>query len=147
MVLEPEGSSPYSQQPATSTYPESTGSTLHSPANLPKINSDPILPSTPRPSELSPSFGRPHQNLVHFSVLSSACHMSRPPQSPWFLLPNDIWRWVQNMKLLIVQLHSPVASSFFGPNILFRTLFSNTLSLCSSLSLRDQVSHPYKTLT
>jgi hypothetical protein len=42
-------------------------------------------------------------------------------------------------------LHSPVTSSLFGPNILLRTLSSNTLSLCSSLNVRDQVSHPYKT--
>jgi hypothetical protein len=41
-------------------------------------------------------------------------------------------------------LHSPVPSSLLGPNILLSTLFSNTLSLCSSLSVRDQVSHPYK---
>ena len=32
-----------------------------------------------------------------------------------------------------------------GPNILLITLFSNTLSLCFSLSVTDQVSHPYKT--
>jgi hypothetical protein len=31
-------------------------------------------------------------------------------------------------------LHSPVTSSVLGPNILLRTLFSNTLSLCSSLN-------------
>jgi hypothetical protein len=42
-------------------------------------------------------------------------------------------------------LHSPVTSSLLGPNILLRTLFSNILSLCTSLSVRDQVSHPYKT--
>jgi hypothetical protein len=36
----------------------------------------------------------------------------------------------------------PATSSLLGPNIL---LFSNTLNLCSSLSVRDQVSHPYKT--
>jgi hypothetical protein len=42
-------------------------------------------------------------------------------------------------------LHSPVTSSLLGPNILLRTLFSNTLSLCSSLSVRDQISHPYET--
>jgi hypothetical protein len=42
-------------------------------------------------------------------------------------------------------LHSPVTSSLLGPYILLRTLFSNTLSLCYSLSVRDQVSHPYKT--
>jgi hypothetical protein len=41
--------------------------------------------------------------------------------------------------------HSPVTSSVLGQNIVLRTLFSNTLSLCSSLSVRYQVSHPYKT--
>jgi hypothetical protein len=42
-------------------------------------------------------------------------------------------------------LHSAVTSSLLGPNILLSTLFSDTLSLCSSLNIRDQVSHPYKT--
>jgi hypothetical protein len=41
-------------------------------------------------------------------------------------------------------LHSPVTSSLFSQNIL-STLFSNTLSLCSSLNARDKVSHPYRT--
>jgi hypothetical protein len=40
-------------------------------------------------------------------------------------------------------LHSPVTSSVLGTNILLTILFSNTLSLCSSLNVRDQVSHPY----
>jgi hypothetical protein len=50
------------------------------------------------------------------------------------------------MKLLIMQL-SPTSCHFilFGPNILLNTLFSNTLSLCSSLNVRDQVSCPYET--
>ena len=43
-------------------------------------------------------------------------------------------------------LHSPVTSSHFGPNILLNTLFSNTLSLRSSDSVSNQVSHPYKTI-
>ena len=42
-------------------------------------------------------------------------------------------------------LHSPVTPFLLGPNILLNTLFSNTLSLCSSLNVSDQVSHPYKT--
>jgi len=33
-------------------------------------------------------------------------------------------------------------ASLLGPNILFSTLFSNTLNLCSSLNVREQVSHP-----
>ena len=32
----------------------------------------------------------------------------------------------------------------FGPNIFLSTLFLNTFSLCSSLNVRDQVSHPQK---
>ena len=42
-------------------------------------------------------------------------------------------------------LHSPVTSTLLGPNILLSTLFSNTLSLCSTLIVSDQVSHPHKT--
>jgi hypothetical protein len=42
-------------------------------------------------------------------------------------------------------LQPSVTSSLFGPNIVLSTLFSNTLSLCSSLDDRDQVSHPYRT--
>jgi hypothetical protein len=41
-------------------------------------------------------------------------------------------------------LYSPVTSFSFGPNILLSTLFSNTLSLYSTLNPRDQVSHPYR---
>jgi hypothetical protein len=42
-------------------------------------------------------------------------------------------------------LQPPVTSYLFGQNILLSTLISNTLCLCSSLYVRDQVSHPYKT--
>jgi hypothetical protein len=50
------------------------------------------------------------------------------------------------MKLLFIQFSpSPVTSFLFGPNILLNTLFSITLSLCPSLNVRDQVSHPYRT--
>ena len=46
---------------------------------------------------------------------------------------------------LYIFLHSPVTSSLLTPNIPLNTLFSNTLSLRSSLNVSDQVSHPYKT--
>jgi hypothetical protein len=42
-------------------------------------------------------------------------------------------------------LQPPTTSSLSGPNILLSTLFSNTLSLCPSLNVRDQVSLPYRT--
>jgi hypothetical protein len=34
-----------------------------------------------------------------------------------------------------------------GPDIFLRTVFLNTLSLCSSLNVRDQVSHPDRQTT
>jgi hypothetical protein len=40
---------------------------------------------------------------------------------------------------------TPVTSTLLCPNILFKTLFSNTLRLRSSISVNDQVSHPHKT--
>ena len=46
---------------------------------------------------------------------------------------------------LCLFLHSPVTSSILGPNFLLNTLFSNTISLRSSLNVSDQVLQPYKT--
>jgi len=40
---------------------------------------------------------------------------------------------------------SPVTSTLFRPNIFLSTLFSNTLSLCSSVNVRERAPHPYKT--
>jgi hypothetical protein len=42
-------------------------------------------------------------------------------------------------------LQSPITSSLFSPNILLSTLFSSTVSLCSSFNVWDQVLHPYRT--
>jgi hypothetical protein len=47
---------------------------------------------------------------------------------------------------LCIFLQPHVTSSLFGPNILVNTLFSNTLSLYTSLNDRDQVSYPHKTI-
>jgi hypothetical protein len=42
-------------------------------------------------------------------------------------------------------LQPPTTSSLFNQNIFISTLFSNTLSLCSFLNIRDQASHQYRT--
>jgi hypothetical protein len=51
---------------------------------------------------------------------------------------HKLWR-----SSLCTLLQPPAIFSPFGPNILLRTLFSN-ISLCSFLSLRNQVLHPRK---
>jgi hypothetical protein len=56
---------------------------------------------------------------------------------------NERKSWLSGQHSRFVFLHCPITSSLLGPYIPLRTLFSNTLSLCSSLSVRDQVSHPY----
>jgi hypothetical protein len=54
----------------------------------------------------------------------------------------NIWRSVKlRSSSLCSLLQPPGTSSFLCPNSPLSTLFSNTLNLCSSLSVKDQVSH------
>jgi hypothetical protein len=48
--------------------------------------------------------------------------------------------------LLSGLLHSPITLYHLSTNIFLSTLFWNTLSLYFSLNVRDQTSHPYKTM-
>jgi hypothetical protein len=98
--------------------------------------------ATPRSSESLPS-GFPTTILYAFAT-PHACYMSRPYHPPGPDHPNKIWWSLQVMKLLIMQCspasrHLHPLRSKYSP----RTLFSNTLSLCSFLCVRDQVSHPH----
>jgi hypothetical protein len=79
-------------------------------------------------------------------LLPHSCYMPCPSHPPWLDHSDYIWWRVQLMKLLIMQF-SPISHHFtlFSPHNLLSTLFSNTLSLCSSISITDYVSHPYRT--
>jgi hypothetical protein len=70
-----------------------------------------------------------------------SCYIPRPSQPPRLHYSNYTWRSVQITKL--VMQFPP--STLLGPNILLSTLFTKTLSLCSCLNVRDQVSHSYRT--
>jgi hypothetical protein len=85
---EPSGSSPHSQQPANGPYPEPTGSTLH-PHTI-SITSIMISPSHLRLGLSSAHFPSNFSKKNLYTFLSDACHMSHPPHSPWFDLPNNI---------------------------------------------------------
>jgi hypothetical protein len=72
--------------------------------------------------------------------------MHCPFHPPWLDQPNYTWRNIQVIKLLITQFFQPpITSSLFGPSILLLTLLSTTLSLRSSVSVRNEVSHLYRT--
>jgi hypothetical protein len=75
-----------------------------------------------------------------------ACYIPCPSHSTLLDHSDYAWQTVQITKPLIMQF-SPTSYHFirFSPNILLSTLFSNTLCLCTSFNVRDQVSHPYRT--
>ena len=87
----------------------------------------------------------PLQNPVYASPLPDTCYMPRPSHPSRFNRLKILGEEYRSLSSSLCNfLHSPVTSSLLGPNILLSTLFSNTLSLRSSLIVRDQVSHPYK---
>jgi hypothetical protein len=95
------------------------------------------------PGGLFPS-GIPTQIFVwisHISCVSYMPHTSHPLDLIILIVFCEVYKlWSSSLCSL---LRPPTTSSLLGPHIL-STLFSNTLSLWSYLSVRDQVSHPYK---
>src|SRR5215475_4379829 len=117
------------------------------PSNFLKIHLNIILPSTSWSPQWPLSLRPPHQHPVHTSILPHTRHMPCPSHSSRFYHPHNIGQGVQIIQLLVMQL-SPFPRHLvpLSPNTLLSTLFSNTLSLRSSLNVSDQVSHPYKTI-
>jgi len=145
--MEPEGSLRRLHQPATCPYPEPDISTQC--PNIPlliKIRLNIILPSTPVSFQVV-SFPQISQTKTIYSPLLSLIHATCPTYLIFlYLITRNIlgeeYRSVSSSVCSF--LHSLVTSSLLGPNFLLSTLFTNTLSLRSSLSGSDQVSHPYK---
>ena len=141
--MEPEGSLPRSQVPATCPYPELARSNPYPTSHILKIHLNIVLPPTPgSPKWFLPS-GFPTKTLYTpiFSPIRATCPAH-------LILLDFITRKILGEEYsslsssLCTFLHSLITSSLLGPNILLNTLFSNTLNLRSSLNVSDQVSHP-----
>ena len=147
--MEPEGPLPHSQVPAICLCPEPQQSSP-CPPYLDSWRSNLILSSHLRldpPSDLLP-LGLSTKPCMHLSCLPHTLRATCPTHLIRLDLTTRIIFGEQYRSLsssLYNFLYSPVTPSFLDPNILLSILFSNTLSLRSSLNVSDQVSNPYKT--
>jgi len=99
-----------------------------------------MLPSMPCFSQVV-SFPRVSPSKPNIRLSSPPYVLHAPPLSSRFYQLNNIRLAVQTIKLRILWCPPlPFSLSLLGPNILCNTLFSNTLSLSSSLIVSDQVS-------
>ena len=143
----PKGSLPCLQVPATCLYPEPDQSSPL-PCHSTFLRFILIWSSHLRlglPSDLFPSgfpTKTPYVPLLSPVYATCPAHFILPYLITWIIFGME-YRLLSSS--LCSFLHSPVTSSLLGPNILLSTLFLNTFSLHSSLSVSDQVSHPYKT--
>ena len=79
--MEPEGSLPHSQQPATCPCPEPDPSSPRTPSHFSTTHFNIILSFVPGSSKWSPSLRFPHQSPVCTSPLIHTCYMPCPSQS------------------------------------------------------------------
>jgi hypothetical protein len=75
------------------------------------------------------------------SPLLQLCYMPHPFHPPWLHHSKYTRQEYKSCSPLLCSFfHPSITSSLFGLNVLLSMLFSNTLNLCSSFNVRDNVS-------
>ena len=121
--MEPEGSLPHSQMPATCPYSEPAQSSPYPTTHFLKIHLNTILPSMPGSPKWPIFFRFLHQNTVHFSPLLSSIRVTCPAH---LILLDFITRKIVGeayrslSSSLRTFLHSPATSFLLGPFSLLR---------------------------
>jgi len=101
-----------------------------------------ILPSTPGSPKWSLSLKFPHQNPVYASPLTHTRYNAGHLILLYFITRIILGEEYRSLSSsLCTFLYSPVTLSLLGPHILLSTLFSNTLSLRSSLNVSALDAH------
>jgi len=143
--MEPEGSVPHIQVPATCPIPSQLDPVQTPTSYFLKSHLNIILPSTRGSPKWPLSLRSPTKTLYtpRISLIRATCPAHPILDFITQAVLGDEYRSLSSS--LCSFLHSPVTSSLLDPNILLSTLFSNALNLRSSLNVSEQVSHPYKT--
>ena len=111
-------------------------------SHLLEIHPNIIRPSTPRSPQWSLSLLFPHQDRIHYPLLTPTRHMPSPSHFFDFITHTILCEEYRSFSSSLCNLlYSAVTSSLLSPNIL-NTIFSNTHSFLSSRNVSDQVSHP-----
>ena len=144
--MKPEGSLPHSQVSVICPYPEPAPSSPYPTSHFLKFHLNIVLPSKP---------GSPHWSLpLRFptkTLYTSLPNFIHATCLVHLILLHFITRTILGEEYRTLSssscsfLHTPVTSTLLGSNILLNIIFSNNLSLRSSLNVSEQVSHPYRT--